>query len=55
MTDKIKLIFIPYLLSLVGLIICYTFLNWLIFIELKLFNLSDKKQIPQANPTLFCI
>ena len=38
MKDKIKLLFIPFILILLGLIIGYTFLHWVLFIELELFH-----------------
>ncbi len=40
MKDKIRFIFIPFLIVLFSLIIGYTFLNWLIFIELELLSLK---------------
>lgn len=41
MKDKIKIIFIPTVLTLVGLIMVYTFLNWILFIKLELFGLKE--------------
>jgi membrane associated rhomboid family serine protease len=41
MTDKIKLLFVPFILTLIGLIIGYTFLHWLLFIELEIFPLKE--------------
>lgn len=41
MRDKIKIIFIPTLLALLGLIIIYTFLHWILFIKLELFGLKE--------------
>jgi len=41
MKDKIDLIFKPFLIALFGLTIGYTFLNWLIFIKLELFQLKE--------------
>lgn len=41
MKDKIKIIFIPTLLTLLGLIVIYTFLHWILFIKLELFGLKE--------------
>lgn len=41
MKDKIKIIFIPTLLALFGLLIIYTFLHWILFIKLELFGLKE--------------
>lgn len=41
MRDKIRIIFIPTLLTLLGLIIIYTFLHWILFIKLELFGLKE--------------
>ncbi len=41
MTDRIKLLFVPFLLTLSSLIIGYTFLHWLLFIELKIFPIKE--------------
>ncbi len=41
MKDKINLLFKPYILTLLGLTIGYTFLNWLLFIELELLQLKE--------------
>lgn len=38
MKDRIRLLFVPFILVLAGLIIGYTFLHWLLFIELELFQ-----------------
>lgn len=40
MKDKLKIIYKPIILTLILLVIGYTFLHWLIFIELKLFSLK---------------
>jgi rhomboid protease GluP len=41
MKDKIRIIFIPTLLTLLGLTIIYTFLHWILFIRLELFGLKE--------------
>jgi len=41
MKDKIRIIFIPTLLTLLALIIIYTFLHWILFIKLELFGLKE--------------
>lgn len=41
MKDKIKLLFKPFILTLLGLIVGYTFLHWLLFIQLDLFQLKE--------------
>jgi rhomboid protease GluP len=41
MKDKINLLFRPFILALLGLTIGYTFLHWLFFIELELFELKE--------------
>jgi len=41
MKDKIRIIFIPTLLTFIGLLIGYTFLHWILFIKLDLFALKD--------------
>lgn len=41
MKDKVKVIFIPTLLTLLGLIFIYTFLHWILFIKLELFGLKE--------------
>jgi rhomboid protease GluP len=41
MKDKIKLLFIPFIVTLAVLIIGYTFLHWLLFIELEIFPLKE--------------
>lgn len=41
MKDKLNLIFKPFLLIMIGLIVCYTFLHWLLFIKLNLFSLKE--------------
>jgi rhomboid protease GluP len=41
MRDKIRIIFVPTLLALLGLIIIYTFLHWILFIKLELFGLKE--------------
>ncbi|WP_113924244.1 rhomboid family intramembrane serine protease [Cognataquiflexum aquatile] len=41
MKDKINLLFVPFVFTLVGLTLGYTFLHWIIFIELELFQLKD--------------
>lgn len=41
MKDKINLLFKPFLLTLIVLIVGYTFLHWILFIELELFQLKD--------------
>lgn len=40
MKDKFTLLFKPFLIALIGLTIGYTFLHWLIFIELEIFPLK---------------
>lgn len=40
MKDKIKLLFIPCISTLLGLTISYTLINWLLFIQLELFSLK---------------
>jgi rhomboid protease GluP len=41
MKDKIKIIFIPTIHTLLGLIVGYTFVNWVLFIKLELFGLKE--------------
>lgn len=41
MKDKLKIIFIPTVLSLLALSIVYTFLHWILFIKLNLFGLKE--------------
>lgn len=41
MKDKISLLFLPFLIALIGLTIGYTFLHWLIFIEIEIFQLKN--------------
>ena len=41
MKDKINLLFLPFILTLLALTIVYTFLHWLIFIQLDLFPLKE--------------
>ncbi len=41
MKDKINLLFKPFTLILLGLTIGYTFLHWIIFLELELFQLEE--------------
>jgi rhomboid protease GluP len=41
MKDKINIIFMPFLLSLIGLTVGYTFLHWLLVLELELFELKE--------------
>ena len=40
MKEKITLLFKPFLIALIGLIIGYSFLHWVIFIELEIFPLK---------------
>lgn len=40
MKDRISLLFKPFLIAFLGLIVGYTFLHWLIFIELEIFQLK---------------
>ena len=41
MKDKLNIIFIPFLLTLIGLTVGYTLLHWLLFIKLNLFSLKE--------------
>lgn len=41
MKDKLNYIFKPFFLTLIGIIIGYTLLHWLLFIELNLFSLKE--------------
>lgn len=41
MKDKISLLFLPFVIALIGLTIGYTFLHWLIFIEIEIFPLKE--------------
>ena len=41
MKDKINLLFKPFILTLLGLTVGYTFLHWIIFLELELFHLKE--------------
>lgn len=41
MKDKLQIIYFPTILTLIVLVIGYTFLHWLIFIELELFSLKE--------------
>jgi rhomboid protease GluP len=41
MKDKINLLFKPFILTFLGLTIGYTFLHWVLFIELELFPLKE--------------
>lgn len=41
MKDKLNILFKPFLLTLTGLIIGYTLLNWLLFIKLNIFSLKE--------------
>ena len=38
---KFRYLFLPFIISLICLVVGYTFLNWLIFLELKLISLKD--------------
>lgn len=40
MKDKINFLFIPFLFAFLGLIIGYTFLNWLLFIKFEIFSVE---------------
>jgi rhomboid protease GluP len=41
MKEKIRLIFLPFLTTLIGLTVCYTFLHWLLFIQWEVFAVKD--------------
>lgn len=41
LSAKIKLIFLPFLGIMIGFIIIYTFLHWLLFIKLELFSIKE--------------
>src|SRR5688500_17551537 len=41
MRDKIRFIFLPYLLALIALTVVYTFIHWLLLIRLNLFTLKS--------------
>lgn len=41
MKDKLNLLFKPFLLTLTGLVVVYTLLHWIFFIELDLFSLKE--------------
>lgn len=43
MKDKLRLVFMPFMLALIGLIVGYTFLNWLLFIKLGI--LQPKEEV----------
>ncbi|HEX8549423.1 MAG TPA: rhomboid family intramembrane serine protease [Cytophagaceae bacterium] len=54
-TKKIKLLYIPFLLSSVGLCVLYSFLNWLFIIKLQLFSIKEfivDFGIPMALPAI---
>lgn len=38
---KVKLIFIPFLITVVSTVLVYTFLNWLLLIKLEVFNVDE--------------
>src|SRR3712207_6934257 len=38
MKDKLRLVFLPFVLALAGLTVGYTLLNWLLFVKLGLFH-----------------
>jgi membrane associated rhomboid family serine protease len=40
-SDKINIVFKPFLIALIGLTTCYTFIHWLLFIKLNLFSLKE--------------
>jgi rhomboid protease GluP len=39
--QKLKLLFIPFLISSIGFCLIYTFLNWLLFLKLQLFSVKE--------------
>lgn len=39
--DKLRFVFLPFLLMLVALVVGYTFLHWLLFIALDIFSLKE--------------
>ncbi|WP_082001799.1 rhomboid family intramembrane serine protease [Flavobacterium sp. KMS] len=41
LTKKLKLIFVPFLITMLGFCIIYTFLNWLLLIKLQLFSVKE--------------
>lgn len=41
MKDKLNIVFKPYILTLIGLIIGYTLIHWILFIKLDLFSLKE--------------
>ena len=41
MKDKINLLFKPFILTFLGLIVGYTFIHWIIFLEFELFQLKE--------------
>jgi len=41
MKDKLRIIFIPFVLALIGLTIGYSLLHWILFINLNLFSLKE--------------
>ncbi|WP_449401168.1 hypothetical protein [Chryseobacterium wanjuense] len=41
MHDKLNIIFKPFLLSLIGLLIGYTFFHWLLFIKFEIFEVKE--------------
>ena len=38
MKDKLRIVFVPFVLALVGLTLGYTLLNWLLVVKLGLFH-----------------
>jgi len=40
-TEKLRLIYLPFLIIAISIIVGYTFLNWLIIIKLQLFQIKD--------------
>lgn len=40
-TKKLKLIYLPFLMTAISFIVLYTFLNWLLFIKLNIFSIKE--------------
>jgi membrane associated rhomboid family serine protease len=40
--QKLKLIYLPFLITAIGLVISYTFLHWLLILKLELFHINEK-------------
>ena len=41
---KLRIVYLPYVFLSIGLILAYTFLNWLLFINLQLFQITEESR-----------